>query len=258
MNEHDDLLNFLTDGLIGRERDAVTRAFYGYATGDPNSEPVGISVLLTACMRKLAQLPEHLQRRTDAFHQVVMLAKDHEKALIEKTTKHNSGVIAEFKDENARAKQTWRDTMEQLLGFLDRLASINKDLMPVIVSARQIAQDFRALQGDLKLHEESTRKTAEGVEAIKVVHQENQIIHQDNQALIRRLGKEARANWITIGFLAGILMAAVSFHLPWREGLMLLGATITLLQWLSRQSWDFVRRWIGSWKSSSAKAKPTG
>ena len=34
MNNDDGLLDFLTDGLVGRERDAVTRAYYGYATGE--------------------------------------------------------------------------------------------------------------------------------------------------------------------------------------------------------------------------------
>ena len=38
MNDKDDdkqgLLDFLTDNLFGRERDAVTRAFYEYAEGD--------------------------------------------------------------------------------------------------------------------------------------------------------------------------------------------------------------------------------
>ncbi len=30
-----DLLDFLTEGLHGKQRDAVTQAFYEYASGDP-------------------------------------------------------------------------------------------------------------------------------------------------------------------------------------------------------------------------------
>jgi len=42
--------------------------------------------------------------------------------------------------------------------------------------------------------------------------------------------------------LAGILMAAMSFHMPWWEGVTVLVGAIGLLQWLSRQSWNFARR----------------
>jgi len=69
-------------------------------------------------------------------------------------------------------------------------------------------------------------------------------IHQENQAFFKAQGKEARANWITTGFLAGILMAAMSFHMPWWEGVMLLAAAIGLLQGLSRRNWKF------SWKKA--------
>jgi hypothetical protein len=36
-------------------------------------------------------------------------------------------------------------------------------------------------------------------------------------------------------------MAAVSIHLPWWEGVMLLGGVIGFIQWFSRRSWKFVR-----------------
>jgi hypothetical protein len=34
MNENDDLLEFLVEGLVGKQRDLVTRAFYYYAEGE--------------------------------------------------------------------------------------------------------------------------------------------------------------------------------------------------------------------------------
>jgi len=242
MNEHDGLLNFLTDGLLGRERDAVTRAFYGYATGDPNSEPVGISVLLTACMRKLAQLPEKLQTGTVAYQKVLAEAREFEKGLSERVNRSSASVVAGFRDETARAKETWSETIEHLLRLLNNASDINKDLRPVIVSAKQIAQDFQALKGDLKLHEDSTKQIVEGVEAIKVIHEENRINHQENQALIKRLSKEARANWITIGLFGGIVLAAIFPQLPsWGPSLSI-AATVGLIQGLSRLNWKFMRK----------------
>ena len=83
-------------------------------------------------------------------------------------------------------------------------------------------------------------------------------IHQENHALVMRLGKESRANWITVGLLAGICLSAVFTMLPWWGGSLSFVVVVALIQWLSRQSWAFVRRWIGSWKSSSVKSNPTG
>src|ERR1700728_2640566 len=94
MNNDDGLLDFLTDDLVGRERDAVTRAYYGYATGDPNSEPVGVAVLLTACMRKLAQVPEKLKAGTAEFQKAVEDARTLEKGLIDRVRRENSGVVS--------------------------------------------------------------------------------------------------------------------------------------------------------------------
>jgi len=257
MNEHDGLLNFLTDGLVGRERDAVTRAFYGYAAGDPNSEPVGISVLLTACMRKLAQLPEKLQAGTAAYQKVLAEAREFEKGLSERVNRSNASVVAGFRDETARAKATWSETIEHLLRLLNNASDINKDLRPVIVSAKQIAQDFQALKGDLKLHEDSTKKIVEGVEEIKVIHQENQIIHQENQALIKRMSKEARANWITIGLFGGIVLAAIFPQLPsWGPSLSIAG-TVGLIQGFSRLNWKFVRKQAKK-ISPPVETKPAG
>jgi len=45
MNNDDGLLDFLTDDLVGRERDAVTRAFYGYATGEARADWITIGLL---------------------------------------------------------------------------------------------------------------------------------------------------------------------------------------------------------------------
>src|ERR1700683_2602032 len=74
------------------------------------------------------------------------------------------------------------------------------------------------------------------------------------QHTVMRLTKESRANWITVGLFVGIFLSALFSQLPWWVALFAFAGIIGMLQWLSRQSWDFVRRWIENRKSSSAKA----
>jgi uncharacterized protein (UPF0335 family) len=250
MNNADDgLLDFLTDGLIGRERDAVTRAFYGYASGDPNSEPVGISVLLTACMRQLARVPEKLQNGTASFQKVVAEARALEKGIIERVGRENATVLVEFKDETRRAITAWNETITRALRMEENAREMANDMKPVVASAKQIAQDVQTLKGDLKLHEESTGKIADGVEAIK-------IIHQESQALIKRVSKEARANWITVGLASGMALAYAldqSQAPSWAQFIFFVVIAGTI-QGFSRFSWNFVRRWTGKRKTPAAKA----
>jgi Na+-translocating ferredoxin:NAD+ oxidoreductase RnfD subunit len=71
-----------------------------------------------------------------------------------------------------------------------------------------------------------------GVEVLKVIHQEN-------QTLIQRLSKEARANWMTMGYFAGFLLAMI---VPppsswWLDALLVFGP-VALLQWFSRLGWE--------------------
>jgi hypothetical protein len=235
MNNDDGLLDFLTDGLVGRERDAVTRAYYGYATGDPNSEPVGVAVLLTACMRKLAQVPERLKSGTAEFQTVVAEARALEKGLIERVNRENATVVSAVKDEMYRAVTTWNETITRAMRLEEKAHAMTDELKPVVTSAQRIAQDFHELKGDLKVHAESGTKIVEGVEAIKTMHYEDQM-------RFRKLTTEARGDWITIGLLAGLILAAMLSQLPWWGALITFAGVIVSVQWLSRQSWDFARR----------------
>jgi hypothetical protein len=70
--------------------------------------------------------------------------------------------------------------------------------------------------------------------------------------------KESRANWITLGLMVGIFLSALFSQLPWWGALLAFAGIIGLLQWLSRQSWDFVRRLIENRRSSSAQSKSAG
>src|SRR5580658_5193517 len=111
MNESDDLLNFLVEGLFAPQRDLVTRAYYKFAEGDPNSAPVTEAILLTACARKLAYAPKDLREANLVLKKLLEEARDVLKEAgnlqyraIERLEKSNASVIAAFQDENKRAK----------------------------------------------------------------------------------------------------------------------------------------------------------
>jgi hypothetical protein len=231
MNNDDGLLDFLTDGLVGRERDAVTRAYYGYATGDPNSEPVGIAVLLTACMRKLVGAPEELKGATTEFRHVVAEARALEKGLIDRVNRENMTVVNAVKDELHRAVTAWNETITRAMRLEEKAHEAADELKPIITSAKQIAQDFQTLKGDLKLESESASKIVEGVEAIKVMRQEDHL-------RFGHLTKEARANLITIGLLAGLILAAMLSQLPWWGALIAFAGAIGSVQGVSRYPWN--------------------
>jgi hypothetical protein len=105
------------------------------------------------------------------------------------------------------------------------------ELKPVVTSAQRIAKDFQELKGDLKVHADSATKIVEGVEAIKAMRREDQF-------RFKKLTNEARADWITIGLLAGLILAAVLSQIPWWAALLALAAVIGSIQTLSRYSWN--------------------
>jgi hypothetical protein len=241
MNKNDDLLNFLVEGLIAPQRDLVTRAFYKFAEGDPDSAPVNEAILLTACARRVSQAPKELREAIADFRKLLAEGREMEARIRERVELSNFGVVAEFKDETRRASNIFQEVASLSDGIIDQAKKIEEKLKPVTTHLERIGDDLYALKDDLKENRESSRRMVEEAEKM-------QRLHLENQAFMRSQGKEARANWITTGFLAGILMAAVSFHLPWWEGLTLLAGAIGIIQWLSRQSWTFVQRF---WKKGT-------
>ena len=61
MSQDDELLNYIVDGLPGKDRDIVARSFYALGNGDPESAPVQMTVMFTACTRKMAQIPAEIR-----------------------------------------------------------------------------------------------------------------------------------------------------------------------------------------------------
>jgi hypothetical protein len=100
------------------------------------------------------------------------------------------------KDEMYRAVTTWNETITRAMRLEEKAHAITDELKPVITSAQQIVLDFQELKGDLKVHAGSATKIVEGVEAIKAMRCEDQL-------RFKKLTSEARADWITIGLLAG-------------------------------------------------------
>jgi hypothetical protein len=247
----DKVLTYLQGDSQGARRDLIAHCYYDAAQGDPKSGPVVFAVLLDACAEQFAKTPQELVKATADFQQVVTKATDLERRMIERTDRNNAAVVADFKDETRRAN----DTLREIVGLgnitIDRGKRIDQQLKPIATHLERIGVDLYLLKDDLKDNRESAKRTAEAADKI-------QTLHQENHALVKRLGKESRANWITVGLLAGICLSAVFTLLPWWGGSLAFVGAIGLVQWLSRQSWDFVRRWIGSWKSSSVKSNPTG
>ena len=246
-----DLLDFLTDGLHGKQRDAVTQAFYEYASGDPKSAPVGMAVLLTACARRMSQAPEELRAASVDFKKLLAEGREMEARIRERVELSNAGVIAEFRDETRRASSALRETFQYAKDAGESAKKTVQELRPVIVEVRKLADDVTLLRQDLKIHDGSHLQMVECANRIEAA--EERIQHT-----VMRSTKESRANWITLGLMVGIFLSAMFSQLPWWGALLAFVGIIGLLQWLSRQSWDFVRWWIENRKSSSAQSKSAG
>ena len=254
------LLDFLTDNIVGRERDVVIRAFYEYAEGDAQSHPVGIAVLLTACARQMARLPDNVRSGAREFQAILDKLVEVDKDLGTKIANHQlqwkndlnhavtgfmgsihretSRTVAALETENTKAGTSFRQAAQHFEKIVDETDHVTRRLIPIADSARQIALDFSSLKIELELHKESHQRAIDAVESLKTIHQENQRQGQETQALIKSLTKEARAGWTTMGYLTGIFLAALFYHLPWWGTWGSFAAMLGLLQWLSRRSWQ--------------------
>jgi hypothetical protein len=231
---NDEALTYLQGDSQGPKRDLIARAYYHVAEGDPTSGPVAFAILINAGAEQFVKTPKELLGVVTEFRKLLAEGREMEARIRERVELSNYGVVAEFKDETRRATDILREVVSLGNAIIDRAKKIDEKLKPVVVNLERVGVDLYLLKDDLKENRESARRMADEAEKMR-------IIHQENQAFMRHQGKEARANWITTGFLAGILIAAITFHLPWWEGLPLVVMTVGLLQWLSRWSWKYVR-----------------
>src|ERR1700678_3694265 len=203
----DEALIYLQGDSRGPKRDLIARCYYEVAQGDPKSGPVVFAVLSNAAAEQFAKTPEELREANECLRLLLGEARDFEKKLRDRVETSNATVILSFKDETRRAREAWQETINQAEYVRERAKLLADDMEPIIASAKQIADDFRTLKGDLKLHHESTKTIAEGVAEIKT-------IHRDNQDLVKYFLKQARFNWLTIGFLGGILFDSIANEVP--------------------------------------------
>ena len=248
----DEALTYLQGDSRGPKRDLIARCYYEVAQGDPKSGPVVFAVLSNAAAEQFAKTPEELREANECLRLLLAEARDFEKKLRDRVETSNATVILSFKDETRRAREAWQETINQAEYVRERARLLADDMEAVITSAKRIADDFRTLKGDLKLHHESTKTIAEGVADVKA-------IHQDNQDLAKYFVKQARFNWLTIGFLGGIIFDSIANEVPAPHWLALVVFAIGagLLQWLFRQSWNFLRRRTEK-TSPSANTKSAG
>jgi hypothetical protein len=250
------ILDFLVSDLEGPQRDAVTRAYYEYAQGDPHSSPVGMATLLTACTRKMATLPQILRGNINEMRrladELIALQKD----LLEKLTKSNhlalteiktegvrivadlksetGRVITVFKEQNAHVTQTWRGSLDDLRNLVNHVTDVHRLLKPIVTSAQQVAAEFRIVQGGLMGNNQTNGTILLEIEALKLLHREGKAIHEQNVTLMKAMTKEARANWITGGFLMGIVPVAIYPSIPWWGECLAIGGAVAFLQVFSR------------------------
>ncbi len=244
----DEALTYLQGDSQGAKRDMIARFYYEVAQGDPKSGTVAFGVLLKAGAEQFAQTPVELREATEYFRLLLGQAREFARKMLDRVEASNATVILSFKDETRRAREAWQETINQAGYVRERATQAAQDMEAVADSAKQIAGDFRTLKGDLKLHHESTKAIAEGVADVKT-------IHQDNQELVKYFVKQARFNWLTIGFLGGIIFDSIASEVPaphWMP-LAVFGLGAGLLQWLFRHSWNFLKKKTETTKPASAK-----
>jgi hypothetical protein len=247
---NDDALTYLQGDSQGRRRDLITRCYYEVAQGDPKSGPIVFAVLVNAAAEQFAKTPQDLLGVVTEFRKLLAEGREMEARIRERVELSNYGVVAEFKDETRRASDTLRESFRYAKDAGESAKETAKELRPVIVEIRKLAGDVTLLRQELKIHDESHRQMVECANKIETAE-------ENIQHTVMRSSKESRANWISLGLLVGIFLSAMFSQLPWWGALLAFSGIIGLLQWLSRQSWDFVRRWIEKRKSSSAKSKPS-
>jgi hypothetical protein len=232
----DEALIYLQGDSRGPKRDLIARCYYEIAQGDPKSGPVVFAVLSNAAAEQFAKTPEELREDNECLRLLLGEAHEFEKKLRDRVETSNATVILSFKDETRRAREAWQETINQAEYVRERARLLADDMETVISSAKRIAGDFSTLKGDLKLHHESTIKIAEGVANV-------QTIHQDNQDLVKYFVKQARFNWLTIGFLGGIIFDSIANEIPAPHWLPLVVFTVGAgwLQWLFREFWIYLR-----------------
>jgi F0F1-type ATP synthase assembly protein I len=229
MNEPDDLLGFLIEGLIGQQRDIVTRAFYKTAEGDPNSGPVNEAILLTAVSRRMALAPRELREANGEFKRLLAEGREMEARIRERVELSNAGVVASFKDEATRAATHLRATVEYNASIVSDAREVAETMKALLVQGRDLVTELRQIKTELKTNRDSNQQILKATE-------NNKSISQSIKEIVEHLTDMASMNWITIGVFIGSILAIIAMQLPWWLALLLFALAIGLLQAMARLS----------------------
>jgi hypothetical protein len=246
MSDDAELLNFLTDGLVGTHRDLITRSYYALTQGNPDSAPVHITNLLTACTRRIVQAPADLRVVNGDFKKTLLEAKDFEHRLIDRVNRNKTEYLAEFKDETARLTLNLSESSRLNQTIVAGGKEMVVSAMAIVAQAERVTTDLGLLHGDLQLHQDDTKQIAQGTEEIKT-------IFQNVRDLVKDLTKEVRANWMTVGFVTGMMLDSTiqqSQAPPW-VGFILCAVGVGLIQRFVPRSWKFVEKRAGKLETNN-------
>lgn len=242
MNENDDLLGFLIEGLIATERDLVTRAFYKYAQGDPNSGPVNEAILLTAFSRRIALASRELREANAEFSKLLAGGREMEARIRERVELSNAGVVASFKDETTRAISYLRASSqnnEQIVAEGRQIADLMKKSN---AQGELLLSELRGIKTELKLNREANEKTAKATE-------NNKAISLTIKEIVTHLADASSIHWMTVGVVIGSILAGTAILFSWWIASLLLALAIGLLQAMARFSWKIVRESAATMKT---------
>jgi hypothetical protein len=244
MNEPDDLLKFLVLGLYGRQKDLVTKGFYKFAEGDPNSSPVNEAVLLTAFSRRLALAPQEFREANAEFSKLLEKGREMEARIRERVELSNAGVVASFKDEATRAASSIRTSSqnnEKIVLEGMKMAEVMRDSRSL---NELLLSELRRIKAELKVNHESNEKTAEATANTKAsILTIKEIMH--------RVTLVFALSWMSIGVGIGFVLAVIAMQVSGWVALLILGLAIGLLQALARSSWNFVKELAKELKDQS-------
>jgi hypothetical protein len=248
----EEVLSYLQGDSMGARRDLIARCYYEVAQGDPKSAPVAFAVLLDACAEQFAKTPNILRGLTSDFMSAVNTARQLERNVIERQEKGFAHVIAAFKDENARASITLRETALEARSTVVQADRLHGEMKPVIARTEEIGKDLLLLRDDLRRFDTSVERSEKTVGEVKD-------IHTTTLEIIKHLTKEVRANWTTIGLGFGMTLEyALAESLqpaPFYAHFVLFAVLASIIQGLLRWEWRYMRTLVKK-ILPSAKTKP--
>ena len=223
MNNNDDLLAFLAEGLNEQQRDLVTRSFYTFAQGDPDSAPVCEAVLLAACSRRLSLSPKELRAVLVDFAKLLVAAKDLGDRVQVQVEKSNAEVVASFKEEADRATSGLRATAQHSELIVNEGRQVAATMQKSHVENEALLAELRAIKGALKAHADS------GQNGKAVCHAAKEIISTLKDVVC--------VNWMTIGIMLGIIFAFGVRQLPEAIQAGLFVVAVVSLRFWAKHSW---------------------